>query len=447
MVRADRQAVVTAKTPSAIVAVNVRAGNHVSAGQVLVRLDGREAAGQAANARAGIAAAEAQYRKALDGKRAHAIEMDSKVSEARNGLALALAKLKPAELAVTLTASSAASEADRAAAGVKQAEAGLHQALAGLSQADDLAKRLRFLYSHGGAARADLEGAESQAEIARAQKDAAVAALDQARAMAKPAAEASPLRKRISEADLDAARTGVRQAEDGLKSARKARIEALRIADRDVEAATAQLSQARTGKSLAAVQSGNSTLTSPLSGVATEVSARAGEIAQPGMPLVTIISPDSVYIEASLPVKYAAVVRPGQTASVVVDTNSIDSLRAEVAKVVSAANDGGRSVTVHLVIKNARNKSLIPGVTARVEIPLTQSRTAVTFPAEALRTDGNLTFVFIVKDGKIERRAVVPGTAIGAEIEILSGVSAGDEVVLSAPSSLQPGTQVKVMRR
>src|SRR5207302_10579417 len=138
---------------------------------------------QLSSAQAGIEAAEAQYRKAIDGKRARAVEMDSKISEARSGLATALAKQKQAELAVTLTGSSALSDVERAAAGIKQAEAGLRQADIGLDQAEDLVKRLKFLFSHGGVARADLEGAASQAEIARAQRDSALAAVDQAKAL------------------------------------------------------------------------------------------------------------------------------------------------------------------------------------------------------------------------------------------------------------------------
>ena len=393
VVRADRQAVVTAKMPSAIVAVSVKAGDQVIAGQVLVRLDGRDAAGQLANAQAGIAAAEAQYRKAIDGKRARTVEMDSRITEARNGLTTALAKLKQAELAVVLTASSASSDTDRASAGVKQAEAGLRQAQAGLSQADDLVKRLRFLYAHGGVAQADLEGAESQAEIAKAQRDAAVAALDQARALAKPTVETSPLRKKISEADLAAARSGVDQAVDGLKAARKARIEALRISDRDVEAAFAQLSQAKVGKSLAVTQAGSTTLTSPMNGVVTEVNARSGEIAQPGMPLVTVVSPDSVYVEASLPVKYAGRVRVGDSATVFVDTMPNSPLRTDVGSVVPAASDDSRSLSVRLSIKDGSKQTLIPGVLARIDLPLSSNQNAVSIPADALRTEGNSTFV------------------------------------------------------
>ncbi len=447
VLRADRQAVVSAKMPAAIHSVLVRAGDRVSAGQLLIVLDSRDARSQAAGARAGIDAAEAQYRKAVDGRKARAAEMDAKISEARAGLATALAKQTQAQFAVALNSSSASSDIERAAAGVKQAEAGLRQANSGLAQAEDLVKRLRFLYDHGGVARADLEGAEGQLEIAKAQKDAAVAAMEQARALEKPAADTAPLRKRVSEADVEAARAGVRQAEDGLKSARRARVDALRIADRDIEAAAAQVRQARAGSSLAVSQEAGASLTSPIAGIVAEVSARSGETAQPGMTLATIVSPDSIYLEASVPIEWASAVRGGEPASVTVDSLPGQTLHGRTSRVVPSAAQDSRSLTARIDLDRKPAGVLFPGTMARAEVSTRSGTATLAIPSDALRTEGSLQYVYVARDNRAERRAVTLGRSAGPDVEVRSGVAEGELVIVAPPSSLQPGMAVRPQMR
>lgn len=442
VLRADRQAVVSAKVPATIHSVLVHAGDTVNAGQLLVLLDSRDARSQAAGARAGIDAAEAQYSKAVDGRRARAVEMDAKISDARAGLATALAKQKQADLAVMLSSSSATSDIERAAAGVKLAEAGLRQANSGLSQAEDLVKRLRFLYDHGGVARADLEGAEGQLEIAKAQKDAAVAALEQAKAMEKPAADTAPLRKKVSEADVEAARAGVRQAEDGLKSARGGKVDALRIADRDIEAAAAQVRQAQAGSSLAASQAAGANLTSPIAGVVVDVSARAGDTAQPGMPLVTVVAAGSVYLEASVPVEDSGAIRSGENAAVTVDSLPGRTIRAHVTRIIPSVGPDSRTLTARIDL-DGRPAGLIPGTLARAEVSTEGSEAAVVISSDALRSEGSLQYVYVIRDNRAERRVVTLGRSAGPEVEVRSGISEGEQVIVAPPSSLQPGMAVR----
>lgn len=365
-VRADRQAAVSARIPGRVVAVLAREGQTVRAGEPLVRLDVGDAGAQVAGAQAGIDAAEAQVRRAVSGKRARAVEMDSQVSQAEGGLRTALAKQRQAELALKLNDSSTSSDVAKAEAGVRQAEAGVRQAEAGYKQAADTLKRMTFLYDHGGIARADLEGAQAQADIARAQRDSAAAALAQARAAAGPARTAAPLRQQVSEADLEAARAGVRQAREAVQNAYRARAEALRIADADIAAARAQVEQARAGKRQAASQSGGSVLTAPFAGVVTELAVRQGEAAQPGQPLMTVVGTDSVYVEASVPARHARELRVGMAATIRLDTAPDRPLRGRIAEILPVSPDG-RSIPVRIRFTGGRPT---PGTGARVDIDL-----------------------------------------------------------------------------
>jgi RND family efflux transporter MFP subunit len=442
ILRPERQAAITPKVPGRIEAVLVRAGDRVQKGQPLVRMDVGDWQAQIRGAEAGVTAADAQYRKAIDGKRARAVELDAALSQARAGLATALARRRQAELSVPLTRSSAVSDADRAEAGVKQAEAGVRQAEIGLKLAEETVERLKKLFERGGIARVDLEGAQAQADIARAQYDSARAGLEQARAGLRPARETLPMREQVSQADVEAANAGVRQAEDGVRSARRARAEALKIADRDVEAARAQLEMARAGLAQARAQVGGSLLLSPFDAIVTEVSGRAGEYAQPGMPILNLSAMRAGYLEAAAPARYAALLRVGLQARITLDTQPNRPLRGTVQQILPLAGSDNRTFPVQIVLAG-KPDALNPGVMGRVEIELTGDPNAIRIPVEALRYEGNRAYVLVIENGRAARRELTPGASEGPMAQALTGLSEGETVILSAPSSLQPGMAVK----
>jgi multidrug efflux pump subunit AcrA (membrane-fusion protein) len=70
---------------------------------------------------------------------------------------------------------------------------------------------------------------------------------------------------------------------------------------------------------------------------------------------------------------------------------------------------------------------------------------AVAFiPKSAVRSDSNASFVFLVRDGKVERRAVNLGMDRGTDVAVLAGVSPGDALVVKGPESLHDGEKVEI---
>ncbi|MGC8666585.1 MAG: efflux RND transporter periplasmic adaptor subunit [Chthonomonadales bacterium] len=445
VVRPDHQSSITAKVPSRVAAVYVHGGEFVRAGDMLARLDIGDAAAQIEAAQAGVDAAEAQYRKAVEGKTARLVEVDASIAGALAGLRTALAKEHQAELGVTLTSDAAASDAERAAAGVKQAQAGLSQAEVGLQQAQDLVRRLRFLYAHGGVARADLEGAEAQAEIARAQRDAAAAALQQARAAEPPASKAVNLRREVSEGDVAAAKAGVEQARKGLRAAYAAKSAALRLADQDIRAARAALLQAKAQLAQAKAQVGGSVLRSPITGVVTDLSAHAGDMAQPGMPLMTVVAASPVHVEAEVPARYASRLKPGLSARVNLEGRLDAPLAAVLTQVLPIASPDGRTVPIRLEFTSSAHAS--PGLMAKIVIDLPVDQRAVSIPMDALRTEGDTYYVYIVEGSHCARRNVDVAVVEGQYAQISGGLQSGDRVIVTSEASIEPGMPVKVVGR
>ena len=68
----------------------------------------------------------------------------------------------------------------------------------------------------------------------------------------------------------------------------------------------------------------------------------------------------------------------------------------------------------------------------------------MTVPKSTLKTVDGSTIVFVVKDDRVERRAVRVGLETGDEVEVVSGLTAGERVVVDAPAQLKDGDRVKV---
>jgi hypothetical protein len=102
-------------------------------------------------------------------------------------------------------------------------------------------------------------------------------------------------------------------------------------------------------------------------------------------------------------------------------------------------------VKVRIAIR-VKDPRIVPDMGARVaflerEAPAKAPPATVVVPAEAVRADGA---VFVVADGRAKQRAVTLGKALGPDREVLTGVSAGEPVVLAPPPSLRDGAAVKM---
>ena len=75
------------------------------------------------------------------------------------------------------------------------------------------------------------------------------------------------------------------------------------------------------------------------------------------------------------------------------------------------------------------------------------ARARIVAPKSAVRTADGLEIVFVVKDGRVERRAVKAGAADGDQVEVVSGLTAGESVVVEGPPTLKDGDRVSVKER
>lgn len=352
---AAAQATLSSRMPVRIVAVLVREGDTVRRGQALIQLDDSDLRTQEAAAQAQVKAAQAQVTKAEAGRAAQATKADADIAAARSGLDQAQQKRSQAVLA--LDAARTETQAD-----LKAAQEGVQKAELALTRAQKTVRDLEALEKVGGVSRNDMEAARNL--VAVAQFD-----LDTAREQVKRIEEGPdgvPYRVALAQKDVDTADAGVRQAQEGLKTALEGKKQTLALADQDIRAARAGVAQARAGlvgasKAVAAMR-----LVSPLSGIATGLAAHAGETAQPGSPLVTVVSLTGVYAEALVLARQLPHLHLGQKSIVSVDTQPGKSFAATISAISHVAEPDGRTFRVKFRFTPAT--TLRPGQTARIVV-------------------------------------------------------------------------------
>jgi RND family efflux transporter MFP subunit len=188
----------------------------------------------------------------------------------------------------------------------------------------------------------------------------------------------------------------------------------------------------------------------PFDGVVTRKWADVGDLAAPAKPLVDLEDPSVLQLEADVPEALASGIRCGTGMAVRVDT-----LPGEISGVVSeiapAADSASRTFRIKLDLPATSPKAIAPdsafrtpraGQFARLLVP-TGENASLRVPASALVRRGQMELVFAVENQRAHLHLVKTGRTDNGETEILSGLDAGDVVVIESAEQLIDGQAVK----
>lgn len=193
--------------------------------------------------------------------------------------------------------------------------------------------------------------------------------------------------------------------------------------------------QARESVRTVAAQIDQSRVIAPMDGVLSKLDARVGETTLAGKLIGRVSGPGAYIIEADVPEADIASVAVGKRATVAFDALSSDEIfEATVSSIDPAANVVQDVIyyTITLSLENQDDR-LKEGMSADIDIRISERMQVLTVPYRALIRDGNQAFVEIAKsDTESERREVTIGVeGDDGTIEILSGVSEGEQVIVS----------------
>jgi membrane fusion protein (multidrug efflux system) len=184
-------------------------------------------------------------------------------------------------------------------------------------------------------------------------------------------------------------------------------------------------------------------ISAPFSGIIGLRYVSEGSYLSPNTKISTLVNSDPLKIDFSVPEKYAATIKPGQTVKFALqgaDTSYIASVYATDPNI----DETTRTLHVRAIYPNP-DGALLPGSFARVEMMFSALPTSVAVPAQAIVPVLKGQKVFIVKNGVAEERMVQTGIRTDQLVEITEGLAAGDSVVTQGLMQLKPGAKVMVI--
>src|SRR5882724_9958321 len=222
-------------------------------------------------------------------------------------------------------------------------------------------------------------------------------------------------------------------------------------------------SESRIGMAQQAVD--NCTIRAPFAGVVVSKDAQVGEMVSPNSAgggftrtgIATIVDMHSNEIEVDVNESYIAKVENGQLVTATLDAYPDKQIPSKVRTVIPTADRQKATVKVRITIIDLEKYNFIlPDMGVKVafldnEQPAAKDKgkekgpQAVAFiPKGAVRSDSNTSYVFLIRDGKVERRAVSVGQERGTEVAVIAGVLPGDSLVVKGPESLHDGDKVEI---
>ena len=207
----------------------------------------------------------------------------------------------------------------------------------------------------------------------------------------------------------------------------------------------------------------NCVIRAPFPGIVVSKDAQVGEMVSPNSAgggftrtgIATIVDMKSNEIEVDVNESYIAKVKEGQLVKATLDAFPNDPYDAKVRTVIPTADRQKATVKVRISFVKLDDK-ILPDMGVKVafleeEKPLANEKgkekapTPVAFiPKTAVRSDSNASFVYLLHDGKVERRAVKLGIDRGTDIAVMAGVNPGDSVVVKGPENLHDGDKVEI---
>lgn len=238
---------------------------------------------------------------------------------------------------------------------------------------------------------------------------------------------------------LDQATAARQQAESDFKRATDLMQQKI-LSQSEFDSTQSKFRMATAAEAEAKTMLGYTTIVAPFAGVITRKLADVGDLATPGKPLLQMENPATLRLEADVPEALVGNVKLGDKLAVRIAmvTNTIEGAVAEISP---AADPNSRTYLVKLDLPGATG--LRSGQFGRVAVPVGEMG-AIRVPTSAVIQRGQMELVFVVTNGHAQLRLVKTGARVGDEIELVSGLDSGEQIVTDGTTALTDGQPVAI---
>lgn len=285
--------------------------------------------------------------------------------------------------------------------------------------------------------RANLEANLRRAEAACAEAEGAIAEAANAIGAANANLDLARVTHKRME-DLLAKASVSQQESDESQMRLKNAGAAVEMAVSKLRQAVARRSQAEAELTAARVVLGYATLTAPFPGLVTERNADPGSLTTPGAPLLTVEREGNLRLETSIDESRLGLVRIGEQVEVEIDGLHL-TVRGRVVETVPLIDAATRSFTAKIDLPSV--PGLRAGLFGRATFP-GREREVLLVPQSAVLERGQVRSVYVVEGYTARLRLVTLGEARDNRREILSGLTAGEKIIVAPPPLLSDGSRV-----
>lgn len=222
-------------------------------------------------------------------------------------------------------------------------------------------------------------------------------------------------------------------------------VKAINAAEAQVAAAKAAIATGQTQVDQARKALSDTAIVAPISGYISDRVSDPGEYLSPNAPntkVATIVRTSSLRLKIDVPEQAIGKVAMGQGISLQVSAYPDRNFSGTVARILPGLNAAARTLTVEAEVSNG-DGLLKPGQFATVRITQSKPENAVMVPTSAIRTEGDINKIYVVKDGAVRELTVQTGLLENGMIQIKTGVSENDVIATSSLAQLYDGVQVR----
>jgi len=208
--------------------------------------------------------------------------------------------------------------------------------------------------------------------------------------------------------------------------------------------AASEVAQTRSALNQAKLNLRDAFVKAPISGVIQTRTVQTGMYVQTGTVLATLVRRDPLLLRFRVPERDAARIKPGQEARFRVRDDSRE-FTAEVVHVAESADDTSRLVDVTANIDDPSDRTLRPGSFAEITVPVASANQAPVIPVSAVRPSERGFLAYIVDGDKAVERILTLGMrSADGRVEVLSGLSGGEMLVVRGSEALSNGVTVRI---
>lgn len=179
-------------------------------------------------------------------------------------------------------------------------------------------------------------------------------------------------------------------------------------------------------------------------GVVTEVDAVAGQTAAEGMQMFVLQSTDNLKVSVNVTKYDLAQIGVGQKAVITINGQVYEGTVSKINGMAQVNTTGAATVTADIHIDNP-DDNIYLGIEAKVKVESASEENVLLVPVACVNYDTKGAFCYVVEDGILVRRDVEAGISSDTQIQIMSGLKAGDQVVSEVTMDLVEGMEVTPM--